>query len=452
MTFFSEELAMKPALKWMRLATLLAALLAVGSVVWAQGAAPAANPGYTTAEYNAYNTAKNTADPAAKIKALEGFIAQYNNPTLMPFVYRDLYSTYYAQKNYAKTIEYIDKLLALGDKVDAPTKLAALVNRGQAYGAGATDTALQTPEMLTKTREASAQGLTALAGLAKPAAMADAAFENQKKAIGFVFDSVAGIAASYQKDWKGAETAFKAALVLNGEDATTHYRLGAAYLQDMPPVANDGFWELGRSIALKIAGTDQVKQFMRGRLIQYQQPGCEKSADEEINQVLTLSAAGAERPATFNIPSAQELQMARDDTMNFLPWLQEGGAHGNTMWLATCGLEFPDVAVRVMEVMPGDAPDKFTLRVFRAPTQEEMTAASMPNMEIHIAGQPDVKKIPKDDFVRFTGTLNGYQPSPFLLTWDEAKINAEDLADLPAPGGPAAPGRGRGGAGRGRAQ
>jgi tetratricopeptide (TPR) repeat protein len=446
MTFFSEELAMKPALKWVRRASLLAALLAMGSAAWAQGAAPAAqtpaNPGYTTAEYNAYNTAKNTADPAAKIRALEAFIAEYNNPTLMPFVYRDLYQTYYAQKNYIKTIEYIDKLLALGDKVDAGGRLAALVNRGQAYGAGATDPALQTPEMLTKTREASAQGLTVLNALAKPAAMAEAAFENQKKAIGFVFNSVSGIAASYQKDWPGAITAFKAGLALNSEDATTHYRLGAAYLQATPPQANDGFWELGRSMALKIPGGDQVKQFMRGRLIQYQQPGCEKLADEQIDRILTLSAASAERPADFNIPSTQDLQMARDDTTNFLPWLKEGGAHGNTMWLATCGLEFPDVAVRVMEIVPGDAEDKTTLRVVRAPTAEEMNAATAPNMEVHIVGQPAARKLAKDDLLRFTGTLNGYQAEPFMLTWDQATVNQQDLTDLTTPT-PAGGGRGR---------
>jgi hypothetical protein len=167
-----------------------------------------------------------------------------------------------------------------------------------------------------------------------------------------------------------------------------------------------------------------------------------------------LSAASAERPADFNIPSAQELQAARDDTNSFLPWLQEGGGHGKTMWLATCGLEYPDVAVRVMEIVPGDAPDKFTLRVFRAPTEEEMKAATAPNMEIHITGQPDVKKIPKDDYIRFTGTLSGYQPTPFLLTWDDAKVNQQDLqeipAETPAPGRggrpAAAPGRGRGGA------
>ena len=450
MTFFSEEVAMKPALRWVRIASLLTVLLAMAATVRAQGAAPA-SPAYTTAEYNEYNAAKGIAAPADKIKALEAFTAKYPNTALLEFAYRDLYTTYYTQKNYPKTIEYVDKLLALGDKVQAATRLGALINRGQAYGAGATDAALQTPEMLTKTREASAQGLAAIAALPKPANMTDDAIKKQKDAIGFVFNSVAGIAASYQKDYKGAATSFKAAMALNPEDATTHYRLGAAYLQDMPMQANDGFWELGRAIALKIPGDAQVKQFMQGRLIQYQQPSCNKAVDDEINSILMASAAGADRPADFNVSSAMDLQSARDDTNNFLPWLQGGGKNANTMWLATCGLEFPDVAVRVMEIVPGDSPDKFTMRAFRAPTQEEMQAGTMPNMEIHIAEQPDVKKLNKDDFVRFTGTLNGYQQSPFMLTWDMSKVNAEDLQDAAAPAG-GAPGRGRGGAaGRGGA-
>ena len=177
MTFFSEEVAMKPALKYVRLASLMVALLAMTGVARAQAAAPAgqapANPGYTTAEYNAYNTAKNTADPTAKIKALDAFIMQYNNPTLMPFALADEYQAYYALKNYPKTVETIDKLLALGDKVNQAQRLAALVNRAQAYVAGSTDPALQTPEMLTKTRESSAQALTVVCSLTKPANLSD---------------------------------------------------------------------------------------------------------------------------------------------------------------------------------------------------------------------------------------------------------------------------------------
>ena len=437
---------MKPASKRVRAASLVAVLMAFGSAAWAQGAAPAAaaqaNPGYTTAEYNGYNAAKNTANPQDKIRALDAFIAQYNNPTLMPFVYRDLYQTYYGLRNFPKTIEYIDKFLALGDKLSAVDRLAALINRGQAYVAGSTDAALQEPDMLTRTRETSAQGLTAVAALPKPANATEEQFNTQKKNIEFMFHSVAGIAASQQKEWRAAQDAFKGALVLNPQDGTTHYRLGVAYLMDTAPQANDGFWELGRSIALNIQGADQVRAYLRGRLMQYQQPACEKLADDQITQVITLATASPDRPFDFNIPSAQDLQAARDDTSNFLPWLQEGGAHGQTMWLATCGLEYPDVTVRVMEVVPGEA-GNLTLKVFRAPTQEAMEAATAPNMEVRVVGQPEASRLSKNDYIRFTGTVTGYQPTPFLLSWDESRVNPEDL-----PAAAAAPGR-RGAAGPG---
>jgi hypothetical protein len=50
-------------------------------------------------------------------------------------------------------------------------------------------------------------------------------------------------------------------------------------------------------------------------------------------------------------------------------------------------------------------------------------------MELTVTGQPEVKRISKDDYVRFTGTLAAYQPEPFLLSWNQAKINPEDIPE-----------------------
>jgi hypothetical protein len=111
------------------------------------------------------------------------------------------------------------------------------------------------------------------------------------------------------------------------------------------------------------------------------------------------------------------------------------------MWLATCGLEYPDVGVKVIEAKAGDSPDNFTLSVYRPSAtdadaaEKEMSAATTPNMELHIVGQPDVKRVMKDDELRFTGTLKTYSQSPFLLTWENAKVNAEDITpEKAAPG------------------
>jgi hypothetical protein len=207
----------------------------------------------------------------------------------------------------------------------------------------------------------------------------------------------------------------------------------------MPPDAPNGFWELARSIALKGPGEAQVRTYLRNQLLHYQQPSCDKLADDQINQMITLAGTSADRPASLVIPSAEDLQKARDDTGNFLPWLQEGGQHGQTMWLATCGLEYPDVGVKVLDLMPADN-DNFTLMVYRPAAsdpdaaEKEMDAATMPNMTVHVVGQPDAKRLMKDDAVRFTGTLSGYQQSPFMLTWDNAKVNPEDLQPAPAGG------------------
>src|SRR5262249_8596041 len=141
---------MKPVFKWVRAASLIAMLLALGTSLRAQGAAAAQNPGYTTAEYNDYMAAKNTADPANKIKALDGFIMKYPMSALMPFIDQEYYTAYLAQKNYPKTLEYIDKYLALGDKIQPAQKVTALYQRGQVFTAASSDASMQTPENLMK--------------------------------------------------------------------------------------------------------------------------------------------------------------------------------------------------------------------------------------------------------------------------------------------------------------
>lgn len=433
---------MRRAWKWIAAAGFVAALLAGNSATktWAAPQEAAAKPAYTLAEYNAYQAAHGEKDPQAKVKALDDFVSKYPMSALLPYVYRDYYLSYYQLKNYPQTLDYVDKLLALGDKIDLGTRLESLVARAQAYFVGSSDKALQTPEAYTKARDAATQAVQTLAQWQKPANMTDDQFAMQKKSIGILANSVGGLASSGLKDYKGAETFYKAVLAIDPTDALTHYRLGIAYLQDMPPQAQDGYWELSRAIALKVPSADQVKAYLRNQILKYQQPSCDMLVDDEINNLTTLAATTADRPATMTVPSADDLQKARDDTANFIPWLQEGGDHGKIMWLATCGSEYPDVGVKVVEVKPADG-DNVTLEVYRPTATDpdaaakEMDAATTPNMEVQVMDQPEAKRIMKDDEVRFTGTLKAYSQSPFLLTWVNAKVNAEDIGpEKPAPG------------------
>jgi hypothetical protein len=397
-----------------------------------------AKPAYSLAEYNQYQAADKEANPQQKIKLLDDFVKAYPNSSLMPYVYRDYYTTYMALKNFAQVIEYADRMIALGDKIDATGRLEAYYTRAQAFYLGMSDKALQTPDALTKARDASLAGLKALEDLKKPDNVPADQFEQQKKGVKVLFNAVAALSSTTMKDYAAAAGYYKILLSIDPNDAVSHYRLGIVDLQMTPPMGTDGFWELARAINLKIPNDAQVRAYLKNQIIRYQQPACDKLVDDQVNELLTLSATATDRPATLNVPSAADLQKARDDTANFIPALMAGGDAGKAMWLASCGLEYPDVGVRVMEPPAVDG-DTVTLKVFRGATPEEIEAATTSNMTVKIDGQPEAKKLEKDAVVRFTGTLTAYTQNPFMLTWDKAKINTEDLPEDkgPAKKGPA---------------
>ncbi len=421
--------------KWMVTGAGLLVALAMGvgtAQLWAapQAAQQQAKPSYTLAEYNAYKKADSEQNPQQKIKELDQFIKTYPLSTLMPYVYRDYYLTDYALKNFAGTIEYADKMIGLGDKVDTQGRLEASVARAQAYYVGSSaDKSLQTPDAQGKARDAAVQGLKTLDEWKKPDAMTQDNYDKQVKGFKVLFNSIAAMTSASLKDYAQAANYYKTVLMLDPTDAVSHFRLGVVYLQMTPPQADDGFWELARSIGLKSPNgpnPQQVQTYLKNQLIRYQQPACDKLADDQVNELITLASTTENRPPTEKIPSAADLQMARDDTANFLPSLEAGGDAGKVMWLASCGLEYPDVGVRIMEPPMVDG-DNITLEVFRGSTPEAIEAATAPNMEVKVVGQPEAARLKKDDVVRFSGTLVGYTQNPFQLTWDKAKINPEDI-------------------------
>lgn len=419
--------------KWMITGAgpILVALMvcASGPFVWA---APQEKPAYTMAEYNAYNAAAVERNPQQRAKLLDDFVAKFPNSTLLPFAYRVYYKTYDELKNYPKTIEYADKLLALGDKLDAGTKLEALYIRTLAFNNSFNEKAPEAKEQATSARKTALEGLQVLGQVPKPEGVTDAQFEENKKVPTVLFNYTAGYAALQLKDYKGAIDSFKAALALDPTGAVTYFRMGVAYLQMDPPQYMDGFWALARSVALKGPGEAQVRAYLRNQLLRYQLTACEKLLDAQMNELITLAEGSAERPATYKIPSAADLQKAREETTNFISDLKAGGEKAKLVWLATCGLEFPEVAGKVIAV---DPTDPIVLRVYNGTTQEEIEAATTPNMEVKIEGQPDAKRIQKDDPVQFSATLVGYDPDPFMLHWDKAKVNPEFIPeDKPHPG------------------
>jgi tetratricopeptide (TPR) repeat protein len=435
---------------------LLTALIVSG--VWAQPAAAQAQGSqtpYTIPEYNAFEAANAEKDPAAQVKLLDDFVAKFPNSSLMPYVYQLYYPAYAKLKNCAKTIEYADKVVGLGDKVDTLVKLQAIQAHVLSFPQCFNPKAPDAHDQLVKQRDAADMGAKLLAGLPKPAnqaSMSDADWDKQKKPGLSLFYSSAGAADISLKDYAASIPEFKSAIDNNPNDAASWYRLGVSYLSLQTPQYLDGFWSLARAINLKIPGDSKVKDYLRGQISAYEQPGCDSSVDAQLAELLQLAGTTGDRPTTYTIPSAADLNQIRQasNILSLISDLSAGGDKAKMTWLALCGAQFPEVVGKIIDVTPGDGYVDFM--VYTGATDDDIQKATTANMDVKVqtgtpsgaaatpapapapaaaaAGQnpppgpqPDVLRLQKDDGIRFAGTVSSYDPNPFLLHWTDVKVD-----------------------------
>jgi tetratricopeptide (TPR) repeat protein len=384
---------------------------------------------YTMPEYNSYQACASEKVPATQVKCLDDFVSKYPNSALLIYVY-PLYVQGYGQlKNFQKMIEYSDKVVGLGTKIDAGGQYQALYAHAFAYNA-LTAAQQADPATAKAARDAAVAGLTALDAIKKPDTMTDDAFATQKKQIQIYFNGTAAQASANIKDYAGAIPFYKAVLALNPDDGVTSYRLGLAYEALTPPQHMDAFWSIARAVTAKGASEAQskkVKDYLRKLIVNYQQAACDNLTDAELAELLQLAGSSADRPASYNIPSSADLDKVRADMTikSVVEDLKAGGDKAKVTWLASCGLEFPEVPGKVIENIAGDP---IELKVAFVTSDAEFDAATVPNMDIKIVGQPDVSRVEKDSAIHFTGTLVSYDPDPaFMLHWEKGKVKDDDI-------------------------
>jgi tetratricopeptide (TPR) repeat protein len=395
----------------------------------AQQAQQSQQPQYTMPEYNGFRNCQDEKDPQIAVKCLDGFVAQFPNSTLLMYVYQLYYQDYYQLKNYAKTLEYADKLAAL-EKADLGMRVTAVQARIQVFPA------TPDPKDWAKERDAAQLGIK-LVQQYKSLPDSKVTDEQYKKSMA-PFYAAAGLASYQLKDYAAAVEFFKSALANNPTDAASQYRMGLAYLAMNPPQALDGFWAVARSIQLKIPDSPKVKDYLRAQVLRYEQPQCETVVDAQVNELLQLSAGATERPASFSIPSAADLQkIAQASTIvTMLSDLQAGGDKAKMTWLALCGAEFPEVVGKIIDVSSAD--NAVVFHVFTDADENKMQDATSANMEVKVPGQPEAARLAKDDPIRFSGTVASYDAQPFMLHWDSGKV---DASIIPAEKGAKRPAR-----------
>jgi hypothetical protein len=201
-----------------------------------------------------------------------------------------------------------------------------------------------------------------------------------------------------------------------------------------PPQQLDAIWYFARAATSKSATEQQsksVKSYIRKVIANYQGGTvCDTLTDAELNELLQLAPNSVDRPASYKLFSAAELDAARKDMTiaTVVTDLKAGGDKAKVTWTAACGLEFPEVPGKLLEITT--ATDTIELKTAFVTSDAEFEAATTPNMDVIIkkTDQPEAAKLEKGNPVRFTGTLESYDPDPaFMLHWDKAKVNAEDL-------------------------
>jgi hypothetical protein len=150
----------------------------------------------STAEVDAYQAARSENDTQAKLKLLDDLVTKYPHSALLPEIYRDYYQTYFAVENYPQVINYADKLLDFGDKVDVDSHILALVSREVAYSASCGDPELRTPQAYEKARDAGRLGLQLIGQWQKPENVSDEQFAAGKNSFSIIFHDLTEMAES----------------------------------------------------------------------------------------------------------------------------------------------------------------------------------------------------------------------------------------------------------------
>lgn len=383
---------------------------------------------YTMPEYNSYQACAQDKAPASQVKCFEDFFTKYPNSALLVYAYPLTYQAYSQLKNWQKVIEYADKLVALGDKIGANEKYGAMYARAFAYNnLNSQDTALAKQEM-----DSCSAGIALITELKKPEQIDEAKFDQQKKQAAVYLNGTCAQAAMVQKDYPNAIKYYKAVLELNPDEAVTSYRLGLAYLAMTPPQTMDGFWAIARAITSKNATQQQVNQlktYLRQRIVVYQGGTvCDSLTDSELNELLQLAGSSPTRPDSYSLPAADALNTARTGMTiaSVISDLKAGGDKAKVTWLAACGLEFPEVPGKVIDVTPGT--DTIEFKAAFVTSEEEFNAATAADMDVKVLGQPEAARVEKGSAFHFTATLVNYDPAPnFMIYWDKGKVKAEDI-------------------------
>lgn len=194
------------------------------------------------AEYNAYITALNQQEPAAKAAAMEAFVAQYPNSVVKIDALEQAMAAYQQAGDSDKIEDAAVRILQIEPANVRALAIAVFIKRATATKTG-------DPTMAQEVGKFAQAGLDALPNWRKPEGMFDQDFEKMRNQMKAIFCGAAGFARLYTKDFAAARESYLKALAIDPSNMQDTYQLAIAELQ-MSPLDVNGFWYAAKVISL----------------------------------------------------------------------------------------------------------------------------------------------------------------------------------------------------------
>jgi tetratricopeptide (TPR) repeat protein len=422
-------------LRWVALVLSLA-LAAQSLDAAGQGRSSFGNP----AEYDSFQAALKTQDPARRATAMEVFAAWYPSSILRTESLEHAMASWMAAKDPAKADFVAGKLLQID-----PDNVHALAHRVYAARARAVqgDKAAIGPMVAGAER-----GVAALGKWQKPSTLDDASFDRAKEQMSAVFNGALGYAALQAKDYDKARRFYRASVTAEPDNLQDVYQLAVSQLEGTPLDAL-GFWFAARAIALaRIAKNDtaakDIDRYVRSRYHLY------RGSEEGWNELLARVVAGEKAPPGGFVksipraltPAELAVQLVEDNepgSLSFADWAlilrhrdstPANQAAADTTWKAIVDKqEGGGTRIKIPVKVISATPD-----VIEAAITDEAQAGNV--ADLHIAMARPLAPLPAPGSkIAIVGTLSDYRTHPFMFVMARAELAPESM---PVAGGPCA--------------
>jgi tetratricopeptide (TPR) repeat protein len=392
------------------------------------------------AEYNAYITALNTTDPAAKGAAMEAFVAQYPNSIVKIDALEQAMGAYQQANNQQKVEQIARQILTIEPNNVRALAIVVFLERGQIKDAATG----------AKARGDAERGLQELPNWKNPEGVTPADYEKMKNQMANIFAGTAAFGALQQKDFANAAKYYEQALKIDPNDLGNNYQMAIALLESNPsnPL---GFWYGAKALSIAQKQNPQAFQawspYFLSRYKKYH------GNTDDWNQRMATAATETAPPANFvaSIPlaptpcdlAAQAVQQNDPSQLSFSDYELVLSCRDKTpankeaadkVWAFIQTKEKNGEAKLKMPVKVVANPDPNTLDVA---VSDDNQAANKADMRVTME-KPMTKPPAAGASIDIIGVISQYTPDPFMFTMIKGELPAaKPAAKTPAKKGAA---------------